>query len=313
LLLPDGALRRISGYNVRIILLTRFHSVNEITSTNIPVFDFGGTGPLINLAVANGFPPQTYSPMMRGLLDQHSAISVLPRALWNPAPAPETLTHWRQKADDLLAGLAQRNLTDVIAMGHSMGGVASMLAVVAQPQRFWALVLLDPTFLPPPALAAIGALRALGQGHRFPLAQGARRRRDRFESTEAAYAYWRQRRLFAQWPDETVRLYAESMTRPAPDGEGVVLTWSKEWEARYYERVITEVWGVIGKLRGLLPVLAVRGTETDTFTAQSCRKFRRMVPDATIVEIEGHGHLFPQSAPDETARIVREWLEARGL
>jgi pimeloyl-ACP methyl ester carboxylesterase len=57
----------------------------------------------------------------------------------------------------------------------------------------------------------------------------------------------------------------------------------------------------------------VRGTETDTFTAQSCRKFRRLVPDATIVEIEGHGHLFPQSAPEETSRVVREWLQARGL
>jgi pimeloyl-ACP methyl ester carboxylesterase len=300
-------------YNTRIILPMRSHSVNEHTPTAIPAFEFGGTGPLINLAVANGFPPQTYIPVMRSLLDQHSAISVLPRALWDPTPPPEMLTHWRQQADDLLAGLEQRHLTDIIAIGHSMGGVASMLAALKQPQRFRALVLLDPTFLPPPVLGAIAALRALGLGHRIPLAQGARRRRDRFESTEAAYEAWRKRRLFAKWPDETVRLYTESMTRPAPDGDGVVLTWSKEWEVRYYERIITDVWGMIGTLRGLLPVLAVRGTDTETFTAASCRKFRRLVPDATIVEIEGHGHLFPQSAPDETGRIVRGWLEERGL
>ena len=138
--------------------------------------------------------------------------------------------------------------------------------------------------------------------------QGALRRRDRFESIEAAYTYWRGKRLFSDWPDEMVRLYAQCMTRPAADRAGVELVWPKDWEARYYEKVIADIWGDVGKLRGLLPVLAVRGCDTDTFTETACRKFHRLVPDASIAEVEGHGHLFPQAAPVRTREIIEEWL-----
>lgn len=278
----------------------------------VPLYDFGGDGPPLNVAVANGFPPQTYRPLIAPLADRYHAISLLPRALWDSAQPTEMIPSWRQMGDDLLAGLRERDLSGVIAVGHSFGGVASMLAAIREPGRFRALVLLDPTLLPPLFLGMIGLLRALGQGHRFPLAQGARRRRARFESVEEAYGYWRDKPLFGNWPEASIRLYAESMTRPSVEG-GVELTWPPEWEARYYENILTDVWREVPKLRGLLPVLAIRGTETDTFTARSCRKFRRLVPGAAMAEIAGHGHLFPQSAPDETQRIIEGWLTEQGL
>jgi pimeloyl-ACP methyl ester carboxylesterase len=183
-----------------------------------------------------------------------------------------------------------------------------MLAVIAEPGRFRALVMLDPTLRPPYQLKILEALKALRLMHRFPLAQGARRRRSRFASTEEAYVYWRQRRLFADWSDEVLHHYAESMTQPAPDGDGVLLRWHPEWEARYYENIITDVWSDVPKRRGLLPTLVVRGAETDTFVEGACRKFARMVPDALMIDLPGQGHLFPQAAPDQTRAVIEDWL-----
>lgn len=284
--------------------------MTEYSPASYPLVDLGGAGPVVSLAVANGFPPQTYRPLLDPLADRYRIVSLLPRALWGSSLPPESLTSWRQMADDLLAGLRRHNLTGVIAVGHSVGGVTSTLAAIAEPKRFRALVLLDPTFLPPVLLAAIRLLRVTRQSHRFPLAQASLRRRTKFANVEEAFEHWRAKPLFADWPTETIKLYAESMTRSANNGGSVELAWPPQWEAQVYRTVFTNWQKEIPKLRGLVPVLVIRGTETNTFTETAERIMRQLLPGATYASIEGHGHLFPQSAPDETRRVIESWLDS---
>lgn len=136
--------------------------------THYPLIELGGDGSVLHLAVANGFPPQTYLPLLRPLMTRHRAVCLLPRALWPAEPVPETLHDWDSLAVDILAGLRQHNLTDVIAVGHSFGAVASILACLREPNRFRALVLLDPTILPEDALHAFEGLRSSGNVGEFP-------------------------------------------------------------------------------------------------------------------------------------------------
>lgn len=277
-----------------------------------PLVELGGNGLPIHLALANGFPPEVYRPLLEPFTARFRVLCLLPRPLWNPPPDPDGLTSWRQFAADLLEGLRAHNLTDVIAVGHSMGGVHSLLAALAEPQRFRALILLDPTILPPLTLAAIRLLRAVGMGQRFPLVQGALRRRAHFASAEEAFAYWRGKPLFRNWSDEVLRLYAEGLTHPAPDG-GVTLRWSPQWEARAYQTIFTEVWREVPRLRGVLPILVLRGAQTNTFVAASERRMRRLLPEATYVTLQGHGHLFPMSAPQEAQQVIAAWLKEQGI
>lgn len=278
-----------------------------------PLYDFGGRGTTLHLALANGFPPPTYAPLMRPFTADYHVVSLLPRALWSPPEAPEQMTSWQQMADDLLAGLREHQLSDVIAIGHSMGGVATMLAAVAEPGRFRAVCLLDPTFLPPFVMPVLKFTRMIGVSDQLPmtknLVSGALRRRRTFESMDAAYEYYKGRRLFATWPEETVRLYADSMTRPSTNGGGAELTWSPEWEAAYYRAVFADTWRVVPQLaRTGLPVLVVRGATTNTLLPQAVTRLHRDLPEMTYAEIPEHGHLFPQSAPDATRPIIADWL-----
>lgn len=289
---------------------TRQLSLTESLPTSYPLVDLGGAGPVVSLAIANGFPPQTYRPLLDPFTDRHRVVCLLPRALWGSSLPPESLTSWQQMADDLVAGLRQHHLTDVIAIGHSVGAVTSTLAAIAEPERFRALVLLDPSFLPPALLAVIRLLRATRQSHRFPLARASLRRRTKFANVEQAFEYWRVKPLFADWPAETIRLYAESMTRSSNNGGSVELAWPPQWESQVYQTIFTDWQREIPKLRSLLPVLVIRGTETNTFTGTAERIAKRLLPDATYASIEGHGHLFPQSAPVETRRIIESWLES---
>ncbi len=275
-----------------------------------PIYEFGGSGPVIHLAVANGFPPGSYKGLLLPLTVRYRVVSLPPRALWPESDTLEKPDSWQALADDLLTGLRVYDLTDVIAVGHSFGGVASMLAAIEEPERFRGLCLLDPTVLPPPVLAMVEQARRQGVLDQMPLAVGARRRRSRFADEEEAFFYWRAKPLFRDWSDRALRDYVESTLRLAEDGSGLELAWSPEWEAHYYETIDTRIWEIVPRLRGLLPTLVIAGETTDTFTAEAASKMHELLPEATYATVPGHGHLFPLSAPDATRALIEAWLAA---
>lgn len=275
-----------------------------------PIYEFGGAGPIVHMAVANGFPPQVYRPLVWPMTGQALVVSLPPRALWPGEQPPSRPLNWKHSvAQDLIQGMETYDLRDVVAIGHSFGAVATLLAAAAQPARFKAVILLDPTILPLAIMRLYRlnvALTRLGFKGRNPLAERAAKRRDRFESIDSAYETFRTRRLFADWPDETVRLYAESLL-PTPEGY-YTLAWPKAWEAYYFRTLYTGTWGDLPRLRGKMPILVLRGAQSDTFLPEAAERLRRLLPQAHYAEISGHGHLFPQSAPHETRKVITDWL-----
>jgi len=273
-----------------------------------PLIELGGQpdAPVLHMALANGFPPQTYSPMLRPFMKDYRVVSLPPRALWGDQTPPTAHQDWGTLADDLLAGFDQYKLENITAIGHSFGAIATLLAVIKEPERFKSLVLLDPTILLPSLLEMIAGAWAQGVQDQIPLVQGAMRRRTDFESVDDAFERFRGKRLFSGWSDEVLRLYVEHGTQPK--GDGVELSWSAAWEAYYFSTVHQTIWDDLPNLNGLVPTLIIRGGTSDTFVTESRDKVQSLVPSATYAEVDEHGHLFPQSAPEDTAKIIGEWL-----
>jgi len=273
-----------------------------------PIYELGGNGPLIHLAVANGFPPQTYKPLLTPFTEHYRVACLLPHALWPGELPPKKWVNWHDGlAQDLIAGLRAYNLRDMIGIGHSFGGVATVIAAIAEPERFRAVILLDPTILPQSYLWMVAFLRRLGIRISHSLAEHAENRRTDFPSVAEAYTYFRDKRLFANWPDETVRCYAESLI-PAPGRAGLTLAWPRDWEAYYFRTLYTGVWRELPKLRGKMPLLLVRGENSNTLYPKAAARIRQILPELAYAEIAGHGHLFPLSAPEETRRVIIDWL-----
>lgn len=279
-----------------------------------PLIELGGpsSAPILHFAVANGFVLESYLPLLRPLMADYRVLSCPMRALWGDQSPPvwDATQDWTQVADEMCAAWMHYGLSDLILVGHSMGGVASALATIAQPERVRALILLDPTFLPPVIVQMLGVLRQAGTPFEHPLAQGALRRKRDFDSPQSAYERWRTSRLFADWDDEALRLYAEQGTVPKPEG-GVTLRFTPEWEAYYFSTGWLRTWDDLHLLDGLVPTLIVRGGTSDTYTEESAQLAQARLPSATHWTLEGHGHLFPQSAPRQTAQRIGEWLKDR--
>jgi pimeloyl-ACP methyl ester carboxylesterase len=271
------------------------------------LLELGGNGAPLHIAVANGFAPETYLPMLAPLAERFRLISLPPRPLWDAPPPPDSITTWGDFADDLLAGLRTHNLHDVIAVGHSLGALTSLIAVDRDASPFRALVLLDPTLLPRRITYGAQLVRLLGQSHRTPLAKQALKRRARFGTLDEAFAYWRPKRLFHDWADDALRLYTESALRPLPEG-GYILRWSPEWEARIFASPHPIGADMLRRVGAKVPILTIRGATSTTLTLKAAARLREVLPQMAYAEIAGHGHLFPQSAPEAAGRVIAEWV-----
>lgn len=271
------------------------------------IYDFNpdSTNPFLHLAHANGFPPETYRSALQALLPDYHVISFPARPLWGDTPAA-WLKDWSQMCKDMVAGLDSMGIKKTVGIGHSLGGVLTLYAAIERPDLFSKVALIDPTMLPPRTLWKVKLLKSLGLEFRSELVQGALRRRRQWESTEAAYQYFKNKPLFKKWPSEIVKAYAESMTGPGLEG-GVELIYPPEWEAQIYRTIPTNVWKFVPKLEQ--PTLLIRGEGSNTFTVDSEKAFRKVNPRVSVKVVREAGHLVPQEKPEEIGGLVSNFLQ----
>lgn len=269
--------------------------------------DFGGEGPVIHLAHANGFPPGSYRLLAETLTGKYHVIGLPARPLW-PGSRPESAPTWRPLAQDLIEGLDGLGLSGIVGIGHSLGGVLTLWAAIRRPDLFRAVVLIDPVILPPTWLWAMRLLRTLGLKKRQPLVQSALRRRSSWPSRQACFERYRTRPFFAAWSDGALCDYVHFGTRERDDGQ-VELCYPPAWEAHIFATTPTGIWRDVPKLR--TRALILRGEQSNTFRPAAQRRMARRLPQAGFVTLPAAGHLLPMECPAETGSALRGFVDAQ--
>lgn len=280
-----------------------------------PLIDFGGTGPVMHFAHANGYPPGCYRAFLEPLTGRYRVLASLMRPLWQPAPDPARLRDWTGFADDLIATLeadARTREGGVIGAGHSLGAFVTLIAAARRPDLFRALVLIEPPFLLRRHRMALHVFRHVAP-RRFPLVDRTLRRREHWDSVEEAFCYFRKKPVFRRIRDEVLEDYARHGTRlaPAPADDparhqGRVLAFSKHWEARIYLSLASHLpW----LRRCRVPAVAVRGGDSDTLLPAVWKQWQRAAPAHRFLEVPGTGHLLPFEDPEGAARRIVEALD----
>ncbi|MBI5962775.1 MAG: alpha/beta hydrolase [Chloroflexi bacterium] len=273
----------------------------------IPHFDYGGNGAPLHFLHANGYPPECYKPLLELLQTQHHVFGMKLRALW-PDAKIEDIKDWQSFSDDLLRFLTTGGLGPAIGVGHSIGGIVTLRAALRDPDKFRALILLDPVLFPPSRLIAWNIARATGLGERaHPLILGAKRRRRTFDDLESTFRAYRNRGIFRYVSDEGLRAYIDGITKPKPDG-GYELIFSPEWEAHIYLTGLLDfdLWRNLPMLK--VPTLIIRGAESDTFLSQAANLVKRKQPKVKIETLERSTHILPLERPQEVFEIMQSFL-----
>lgn len=280
------------------------------TAGAIPYVDAGGRGAPLVFLHANGFPPACYAPLLKLLARDHKTRAMLMRPLWDAA-RPEDLDDWHPLSRDLRRFLEEWGCDKVIAVGHSMGAIAALRAALWSPERFAALVLVEPVLLPRHLMLAWHLARVTRKAARLhPLIRSALRRQRQFDSLEAAFARYRPRRIFRYFSDEALRTYIRGMLSGSAE-RGFRLIYSPEWEARIYH---TAAWNDEDLWSGLrcltVPTLIVRAAESDTLKASVTQRAERLSRQVRIAVVERSTHLVALERPDRVAELARSFVDS---
>jgi len=270
-----------------------------------PWIDWGGEGPVLHLGHANGFPPESYAKLIDALKGSFHVVSLPARPLWPGPNDPATLDSWMTLADDLVVELERRGLSGIYGWGHSLGGVVTLLAAAKKPQLFRAIVAVDPVLFTGAFAATWGLLQRLGLAHTTPIVKSALRRRELYDSAEQVRSRLQTKPLFARTDPDCLDDYIRGAFRPLVSGK-LTLRYTKAWEARIFATTPHSVWKSLRQLE--IPVLFLRGQDSDTFSARALARVNREVRQSTCVELVGTTHLLPLEQPLAVAVHTRDFL-----
>lgn len=268
---------------------------------NLSYLDSGTTKPALHLYHANGFPVSVYLPFMARLTEDFRVVGLGLRG--QDAQAAGN-TSWYQIARDLVGFLHCRQLGPVIGVGHSVGGVTTMLAAVERPNLFSKLILIDPVIHLYKNLFSMALRRITGRKHTYLPAVRARRRRSHWKDRDALYAYLQTKSLFKRFDDAYLRAYVTYGVVPAADG-GVELLCPPEAEARIYESYPLNIWSKIKRLQ--VPTLIIRGEHSYILTETAVNRFCRKASEVKATTIKDAGHLIPMEKPDELLDLIKDF------
>ena len=252
---------------------------------------------------ATGFCGYAYAPLAAALGDRFRSLALDHRG-HGATPPPRgwelgTDVDWRRFGDDTLAvARAIDEAGRLVGFGHSMGGSSLLMAAHRDPAQFSRLVLFEPIARPPDEQPVDATT--------WPIVLGARRRKRRFSSFQAAFENFRRKPPLSHMTPEALRGYVEHGLRPGVD-DGVELCCSPELEAAIF--VLgphNGVWHLLPDIE--VPVLVVSGAFEPDQPSASAAQISERLPRGELMVLPDQGHLGPFSHPREVADVISAFV-----
>lgn len=261
------------------------------------IADSGAPATTVLFSHANGFHGRCFDPVIATLVADYECASFDLRGHGDSAVSPDWSVAWQGYGDDALA-IANQISKPTIAVGHSMGGAALVMAALVEPQLFRALILYEPIIFP-------GAIREIVSKNNAPspLVEGARRRRKTFATRADAFANYASKPPMNAFDSRALHAFVDYGFRDASDH--IELKCAPEHEARNFEMgAIHETWDQLKNLP--VPTWVVSGAQQQGQPSGFAANIAEQIANSHFVEWQDLGHFGPMQQPERLAQLIRE-------
>jgi pimeloyl-ACP methyl ester carboxylesterase len=272
------------------------HRYVNIERLRFHYLEWENSGPPIVLVHGTGFHAYVWKPIAQ-LLSQSFRVLALDQRGHGNSSKPESGYSWDHFGIDLYHFLDSLGLQQVPAVGHSAGATAVAHCAVHHPGSISKCVLIDPILFPHVPEEEVV---------QDSMSQRARKRRMVWESRTSMFHSYRTRSPFNTWREDILWAYIEEGTLLRSDGH-VELKCPSGIEAEIFEQAARlDGFGILPQLS--IPVLLLRGENSEAFPVARAEKATSLLPHATFKTIARTSHFVPMERPDAVERAVRAFL-----
>lgn len=252
---------------------------------------------------ANGFPAGTYGQLFAPW--RAAGWRVLAIEKFGHDPRYPVTSNWPKLRDQLVHFIEAEVPEGAFLVGHSLGGLLSLMAACRRPDLARGVVMLDSPVIAGWRAHSLQVIKATGLVGRVSPGRVSRTRRHEWPSRTDVRAHFAAKRLFARWAPGVLDDYVAAGTEPR--GDRVVLAFDREVETRIYNTLPHNLDRLMRRHPLRCPLGFIAGSRSREVRTGGLDKVRRLAGER-LRWIEGT-HLYPMEQPAETAATVLDLLE----
>ena len=265
---------------------------------------------LLVFSHGNSFPASTYGAVTASLKKRGFTIKAIEKLGHDPQyPVTNNWPHLVQQLADFVQHEAGMAGTPAMLVGHSLGGILSVMCAAKHPALVRGVVLLDAPIIGGWRATALGASKTTNLVGRISPGAVSQRRKQSWPDANAAYHHFKSKRAFALWDDAVLRDYiAHGMA--TQDGQ-YTLAFDRKIETQIYNTLPHTLDSYLKRHPLKCPVAFIGGlqsTEMKTVGIAATAK----VTQGRMAWMDGT-HLFPMENPLATAAAIEAAISGFAL
>ncbi|MCX7266108.1 MAG: alpha/beta hydrolase [Betaproteobacteria bacterium] len=253
----------------------------------------------------NSFPASTYRVVLESLRNRGFHVSAIEKLGHNPAyPVTSNWPHLVQELADFATQQMAQTGAPAFLVGHSLGGMLSLMCAAKHPRLARGVLLLDSPIVTGWRAGALNLAKKTQWIGSVSPGRLSRTRRQHWPDVQAVYDHFRHKRAFAHWQDEVLQDYAAHGT--LEENGARVLSFDRAIETAIYNTLPHNMSAMIKKHPVKCPVAFIGGTHSREMRLVGMEMTHQM-SKGRVMMLDG-SHLFPMEKPEATAAAMEAAL-----
>lgn len=266
--------------------------------------DQGRSGkPAIVFSHANSFPAGTYRVLFEAWQAAGHAVHAIDKL--GHDPAYPVSSNWPKLRDQLIHFIEREVGGPAVLVGHSLGGLLSLLAACRRPDLTLGLVMIDSPVVTGWRAHSLQVAKATGLIRKVSPGKVSSRRRREWPKAADVYPHFARKALFARWDPRVLADYVKSGFEAR--GATAHLAFERDIETRIYNTLPHHLGPLLQRRPPRCPVGFLAGTRSAEMRHGGVAPAKALAGEH-FEWVDGD-HLFPMQKPDETAARVLTLLD----